>query len=44
LEASSPEPRQNEIASSLVSARRNNALRGVTGALLFSDGCFAQVL
>jgi hypothetical protein len=40
----SPEQLQEEIASILVSARRNNALRGVTGALLFSDGCFAQVL
>jgi hypothetical protein len=32
------------IATILESARRKNALVGVTGALLFSDGCFAQVL
>ena len=35
---------QSAIAAILASARRNNARRGVTGALLFSDGCFAQVL
>jgi hypothetical protein len=40
----SPEQLQEGIASILASARRNNALCGVTGALLFSDGCFAQVL
>ncbi len=32
------------IADILASARRNNARHGVTGALIFSDGCFAQVL
>jgi hypothetical protein len=32
------------IADILAAARRNNASRGITGALLFSDGCFAQVL
>lgn len=35
---------QAQIAQILASARRNNAVHGVTGALLFSDGCFAQVL
>jgi hypothetical protein len=35
---------QSAIATILASARRNNARHGVTGALLFSDGCFAQVL
>jgi hypothetical protein len=35
---------QTAIAEILASARRNNARHGVTGALLFSDGCFAQVL
>lgn len=35
---------QSAIATILASARRNNARQGVTGALLFSDGCFAQVL
>jgi hypothetical protein len=35
---------QAQIDSILASARRNNARDGVTGALLFSDGCFAQVL
>lgn len=38
------EEMQSAIAKILASARRNNARRGVTGALLFSDGCFAQVL
>jgi hypothetical protein len=33
-----------EIADILVSARRNNSRAGVSGALLFSAGCFAQVL
>jgi hypothetical protein len=33
-----------EIAAILASARRRNAACGVTGALLYSDGCFAQVL
>ena len=32
------------IKQILVTARRNNARRGITGNLLFSDGCFAQVL
>jgi hypothetical protein len=35
---------QAAIATILASARRNNVRHGVTGALLFSDGCFAQVL
>jgi hypothetical protein len=35
---------QSAIADILGSARRNNVCHGVTGALLFSDGCFAQVL
>lgn len=38
------EEMQLAIATILASARRNNARHGVTGALLFSDGCFAQVL
>ncbi len=38
------EEMQSAIAKILASARRNNARQGVTGALLFSDGCFAQVL
>lgn len=28
----------------LAASRRNNARVGITGGLLFSDGCFAQVL
>jgi hypothetical protein len=35
---------QQGIAGILGSARSNNLRSGVTGALLFSDGCFAQVL
>ena len=38
------EDMHSAIAGILASARRNNACHGVTGALLFSDGCFAQVL
>ena len=33
-----------EIESILESARRNNAQRSVTGALIFNSGIFAQVL
>jgi hypothetical protein len=39
-----PEQMQLGIADILASARKNNVKSGVTGALLFSDGCFAQVL
>ena len=35
---------QRQILQILDSARRRNAACGVTGALLFSNGCFAQVL
>ena len=40
----SPEMVHAEIQNILECARRNNRANGVTGALLFSDGCFAQVL
>ena len=33
-----------ELQSILQSARANNAAQGVTGALLYNDGIFAQVL
>ena len=33
-----------EIAKILALSRANNARDGITGALLYSDGCFAQVL
>ena len=39
-----PDAVEANIAAILRSARRNNHRVGVTGALLFSDGCFAQVL
>ncbi|MBY0335558.1 MAG: BLUF domain-containing protein [Acetobacteraceae bacterium] len=39
-----PVEADREVADILVSARRNNERLGVTGALLFSEGCFAQVL
>jgi Sensors of blue-light using FAD len=42
--AGSPDDVRGAIASILGAARRNNPLRNVTGALLYSDGCFAQVL
>ncbi|WP_181708809.1 BLUF domain-containing protein [Chthonobacter rhizosphaerae] len=32
------------IAAILTASRRNNPLVGITGALLFNAGCFAQVL
>lgn len=35
---------QEELDALLATARRNNAALGVTGALLFSTDCFAQVL
>lgn len=34
----------SELDHILRAARRNNAAAGITGALLYSDGCFAQVL
>lgn len=33
-----------EIQNILACSRRNNALAGITGALLFNEGLFAQVL
>ena len=33
-----------EIQQVLASSRRNNAADGITGALMFNRGCFAQVL
>jgi hypothetical protein len=41
---SSPDHQLAEIRKILVSARSNNAVCGITGALLFNAGCFAQVL
>lgn len=35
---------QTEIEQILASSRRNNVRIGVTGALLFNQGCFAQAL
>jgi len=39
-----PEAVAADIRSILATSRRNNARDGITGGLLFSDGCFAQVL
>jgi blue light- and temperature-responsive anti-repressor len=33
-----------EVRQILATSRRNNATCGVTGALMFNSGCFAQVL
>jgi hypothetical protein len=33
-----------ELRRILETARRNNARRGITGALLYNGGCFAQIL
>jgi len=42
--AGSPETMATTIQAILVAARRNNPGVGVTGALMFNAGCFAQVL
>ncbi|RYG68245.1 BLUF domain-containing protein, partial [bacterium] len=42
--AGSPSAFAAEVGSILAVSRRNNALAGLTGALLFNAGCFAQVL
>jgi blue light- and temperature-responsive anti-repressor len=41
---SSPDHQLAEIRKILASARANNADCGITGALVFNAGCFAQVL
>ena len=33
-----------QIGQILAASRTNNAREGITGALLYSDGCFAQIL
>lgn len=40
----SPDAVAEAIESILASSRRNNPRSGVTGALMFNSGCFAQVL
>ncbi len=42
--AGMPETYSNNIQDILAASRKNNARDGVTGGLLFSEGCFAQVL
>lgn len=42
--AASPEAMEREIAQILATSQANNARVGVTGALMFNQGCFAQVL
>lgn len=42
--AASPEAMEREIAQILATSQVNNARVGVTGALMFNQGCFAQVL
>lgn len=42
--SSRPETYPDAIREILATARRNNASNGLTGGLLFSQGCFAQVL
>ena len=39
-----PDALSENIGGILAKSRRNNVRDGVTGGLLFSDGCFAQVL
>lgn len=40
----SPEQQATEVQKILSSSRENNSVVGITGALLYSHGCFAQVL
>ena len=40
----SPEQVKAELDQILAASRRNNAPAGVTGALLYNNGCFAQIL
>lgn len=42
--AASPEAMEGQIAQILAASQVNNARVGVTGALMFNQGCFAQVL
>ena len=42
--ADTPEQLAVSIHSMLAASRRNNPRSGVTGALMFNAGCFAQVL
>ena len=42
--ATEPDARTQDIRSILATARRRNASDGITGGLMFSHGCFAQVL
>jgi hypothetical protein len=42
--AGAPETYPDGIREILARSRVNNARDGVTGGLLFSDGCFAQIL
>ncbi|WP_161993780.1 BLUF domain-containing protein [Muricoccus nepalensis] len=44
LLAGSPGETEAEVLGILAVSRRNNARVGITGALLFSTDCFAQVL
>ncbi len=40
----SPELMAEQIRTILAASQRNNAPVGITGALMFNSGCFAQVL
>jgi hypothetical protein len=42
--AGAPETYNGEVQHILAKSRENNVRDGVTGGLLFSEGCFAQVL
>ncbi len=42
--ATEPQAHAEDIRSILATARRRNASDGITGGLMFSQGCFAQVL
>ena len=42
--AAGVEFKQQDLRALLTKARRNNAASGITGILLYTDGCFFQVL
>jgi hypothetical protein len=44
LVTSEPDMHMAEVNDILVTSRANNARDGITGALMFNAGCFAQVL
>lgn len=44
ISSAAPGMKESEVEKILASSRANNAANGLTGMLLFHDGCFFQVL